>query len=151
MKKTPAKIEKRPRGRPPEPVPADHAESIVAWISEGNTLRDWCRQNKIHYSTVYLWMEKDENFAQRIARARETGHDVIAEQCFDIADEVPPIDANGKTDAGYVAWQKNRIWTRTQLLAKWNPKKYGDKVGVEHSGGMSLVVATGIPDAEKGD
>lgn len=138
----------RGRGRPPEPVPAQHAESIIEWISEGNTLREWCRQNKIHYSTVYLWMEKDQNFANRIARARETGHDVIAEQCFAIADEMPPMDANGKTDPGFVSWQKNRIWTRTQLLAKWNPKKYGDKVGVEHSGGLNLTVATGVPDTE---
>ena len=26
----------------------------------------------------------------------------------------------------FVSWQKNRIWTRTQLLAKWDRKKYGD-------------------------
>ena len=91
-------------------------------------------------------MAKDQEFAGNVARARDTGHDVIAEECMQIADELPPMDANGRTDAGFVAWQKNRIWTRTQLLAKWNPKKYGDKVNMEHSGAMSLVVATGIPD-----
>lgn len=91
-------------------------------------------------------MAQDEDFAQRIARAREVGHDIISEDCLNIADEPPPSDATGKTDSGYVAWQKNRIWTRTQLLAKWNPKKYGDRSAVEHSGSMSLVVATGVSD-----
>ena len=27
---------------------------------------------------------------------------------------------------------------RLKLLAKWNPKKYGDKVGIEHSGSVAL-------------
>ena len=35
---------------------------------------------------------------------------------------------------------KLRIHTRLQLLAKWNPKKYGEKLALEHSG----KVATGL-------
>lgn len=131
-------------GRPPEPVPQDKADEIIAWISAGKTLREWCRQEgNPSFGTVYAWMEKDENFAERFARAREIGHDVIAEQCFEIADEMPPTNDEGKTDSGYVAWQKNRIWTRTQLLAKWNPKKYGDKVDLT-SGGKAVGLAINI-------
>jgi hypothetical protein len=33
-----------------------------------------------------------------------------------------------------VANRKLRIYTRLQLLAKWNPKRYGDRVEVEHQG-----------------
>lgn len=121
-------------------------DSIINWISEGKTLREWCRQNRINFQRVYEWLERDEEFAGRFARARETGHDVIAEECFQIADEQPPADANGKTDAGYVAWQKNRIWTRTQLLAKWNPKKYGDKIDLNHSGKVGLSITIDLGD-----
>jgi hypothetical protein len=31
------------------------------------------------------------------------------------------------------------------LLAKWNPKKYGDKQTLNHEGGVQLNVVTGIP------
>lgn len=127
-------------------MPQDKADAIVAWISAGKTLRDWCVTHDVGYRTVYDWMEKDEEFAARIARARETGHDVIAEECLQIADEQPPSNMQGSTDSGYVAWQKNRIWTRTQLLAKWNPKKYGDKVDVTSAGekvGLSISIDLG--------
>jgi hypothetical protein len=131
---TAKKSELKKIGRPAEPVPADKAEEIIDWISQGKTLREWCRNNEIHYSTVYLWMGKDKEFAQRFAHARDIGHDVIADETFDIIDSIPPSDANGKTDSGYVAWAKNRVELRLKLLAKWNPKKYGDKMINEHTG-----------------
>ena len=43
--------------------------------------------------------------------------------------------------------QKNRVETRMKMLAKFNPKKYGDKLGVEAEGNISLTVQTGVPDA----
>lgn len=123
------------RGRPPQPVPQDKADSIVEWIATGKTLREWCRQkDNPAWTTVYAWLEKDQEFAERFARARVLGEQAISEQCLEIADEHPPSNDEGRTDAGYVAWQKNRIWTRTQLLAKWNPKKWGDKVDVTSDG-----------------
>lgn len=131
-------------GRPPEPVPQDKADSIVAWVSEGKTLRDWCRMHDVAFRTAYDWLEKDEEFAARFARAREAGHDAIADECLQIADEPPPNNMNGGTDSGYVAWQKNRIWTRTQLLAKWNPKKYGDRVEQHHTGSVGLSIAINL-------
>lgn len=138
-------------GRPPLPVPQDKADEIIEWISAGKTLRDYCRiDGNPAFNTVYGWLEKDEGFAERFARARETGHDVISEECLEIADEHPPTNDEGKTDAGYVAWQKNRIWTRTQLLAKWNPKRYGDKIDVTSKGdkvGLAINIDLGKEQA----
>lgn len=74
------------------------------------------------------------------------GEEVLFEQNMAIVDEMPPVDANGKTDSGFVAWQKNRIWARLEMLKRMNPKKYGDKVGVQHEGGVTLNVVTGVPD-----
>lgn len=124
-----------PRGRPKGSVkykPEDHMTKICDWLSDGKTLRDYCRQKGTpSFQIVYEWLEKDRVFSERFARSRETGHDVIAQECLQIADERPPVDDKGKTDSGYVSWQKNRIWTRTQLLSKWSPKKYGDQTGGE--------------------
>ena len=33
-------------------------------------------------------------------------------------------------DSAFVQWQKNRVELRLKLLAKWNPRKYGDKTFV---------------------
>ena len=114
-------------------------DEICDRISKGETLRAICRDKHMpSWVTVYSWISKCESFSLRIARARELGHDAIAEECFDISDEEPPRGADGKIDSGYVAWQKNRVWTRTQLLAKWAPKKYGEKTQLEHSGTLKL-------------
>lgn len=104
--------------RPKESVPQAMADEVVAWISEGKTLREFCRQEgKPSRQTIDNWKDKDSAFASRIARAREDGYDEIADYCLEIIDSA--------TDANL---GKARVWTRLQLLAKWNPRKYGDKV-----------------------
>jgi hypothetical protein len=128
-------------GRPPEAVPQDKAKAICEWISLGNTLRQWCRDNDIHYSTVYLWMEKDKDFAQRFAHARDVGHDAIADECLEIIDTEPEMaesfsqsGSSKHRDSAHIGWLKNRAEMRLKLLAKWNPKKYGDKTMTEVTG-----------------
>ena len=133
---------RRSVGRPQEPIPADKAESLIAWISEGRPLREWCRQpGNPAWRTVYEWMDKDAEFDARIARAREDGYDVIADQCMALADDQP-------LDQVYVAWRRLQVETRLKLLAKWNPKKYGDRQAVAHEGGVTLNVITGVPHAD---
>jgi hypothetical protein len=93
-------------------------------------------------------MEKDKEFFQRFAHARETGHDAIADECLEIidteaeiAESVSRSGSSTHRDSAHVAWMKNRVEMRLKLLAKWNPKKYGDKVGIEHSGSVALDAA----------
>ncbi len=113
-------------GRPVESVPTDIADKVIAWISNGNTLRAFSRQRGVpSYATLYNWAKKDDDFAQRLARARESGEDAIAEECVEIADSA--------TDANLA---KMRIWTRLELLKCWNPRKYGAKI--EHSGEVGI-------------
>lgn len=138
------------RGRPVEAVPQDKVEEIIKWISSGKTLREYCRgEGNPHWNTVYDWLEKDEEFAGRFARARDMGHDAIAEDTLDIIDTFPmekTSENSSSLDSAHVAWLKNRVEQRMKLLAKWNPKKYGDKVGIEHQGGVSISVVTGVPE-----
>lgn len=138
-KKDKPKAASRPIGRPPEPVPQDKADQIIAWISDGKTLRDYCRQEGAPgFNTVYDWLEKDKEFAVRFARARDTGHDVIAEECLSIADDSSEdieFTQNGpRPNSEFIQRSKLRIETRLKLLSKWNPKKYGDKISTELTG-----------------
>ena len=119
--------------------PQDYIPEICDWIAAGKTLREYCRQEgKPSYGLVYDWMERDEDFNSRFARARESGEDVIAQECLAIADDGTNdwneyFDKEGavlgwKLNGEHVQRSKLRVDTRLKLLSKWNPKKYGDKV-----------------------
>lgn len=100
-------------------------------------------------------MKVDADFAERFARAREEGADAIALDALAILDIEPEFaeswSENGGSrhrDSAHVSWLKNRFEGRLKLLSKWFPQKYGDKIGVEHQGGIALQVTSGVPDHE---
>jgi len=142
------------RGRPVEPVPAQHKQAILEWIQEGRPLRAYCRlTGSPNWRTVYDWLEKDAEFAALFARARDAGADAIAEEALEILDQVPERvdgEGGGRYDAAFVTWQRNRAEYRLKLLSKWNPKKYGEKLdlGVSGNAGLSIRVDLGDKDGE---
>lgn len=127
----------RGMGRPSTYTP-EIAAKICERIANGETLRAICRDEGMpHWTTVYAWIDADEAFSLRIAHARELGFDAIAEETLAILDEAPErceTQFGDKVDAGHVAWQKNRAEQRLKLLAKWSPKKYGDRTAMELTG-----------------
>lgn len=107
-------------------------------LANGIPLREICRQDNMpHWSNVYEWMAKDQNLSVAIARARELGQDAIAEDTLMLVDAPPERGPDGKIDQGYVQWRKLQVEQRLKLLAKWNPKRYGDRIHTEHSGKIS--------------
>ena len=115
------------------------ADAICERLSEGEPLRQICRDDAMPaWRTVYDWKDAHEDFAARIARAREAGHDAIASECLDIADETAfdtLIGENGdRPNTEWISRSKLRIETRLKLLAKWDPKRYGDKITQEVTG-----------------
>lgn len=115
-------------------------DEILARLSEGEPLRAILRSDPARFpskSVFYAWMAGDDDLKARFEQARLDGADAIAEETLAIVDQVPEriLTENGdKVDPGFVAWQKMRAEQRLKLLAKWFPQRYGDKVGVEHSG-----------------
>ena len=139
-------------GRPAETVDPKLVDDICAWIADGKTLRSFCRvTGSPAWRTVYGWLAKDMGFQARFAHAREMGQDAIAEDTLEIIDEFPMSTGGDhpRLDSTHVQYNKNRVEQRMKLLAKWNPKKYGDKVGVDHQGGVTLQVITGVPEADE--
>lgn len=108
----------------------EKADAIIECVSTGIPLAQAVKKVGMGLVTWYDWMKVHPELAERFARARASGHEIIATETLAIADEQPPLTERGGVDPGFVAWQKNRIWTRMQLLAKWDPKRYGDKVTI---------------------
>lgn len=135
----------RPGGVPAYVNKEDIKRQLVAWVSEGKTLRDFCRQDGMPgYNALYTWLAEDPVFEGLFARARVVGHDAIADECLALADKEPlevfDEAGNRRYDPASIAWKKNQIETRLKLLAKWNPKKYGDKTIVAGDADQPVVV-----------
>lgn len=61
-------------------------ESMCARLAEGESLSSICRDQKMPaWSTVHEWMDKDEEFAGQVMRAREAGYHKRAEAAVEEA------------------------------------------------------------------
>lgn len=127
--------------------PEDHYDDVIEWIAAGKTLREFCRQDgRPSAAIVYGWMQADNSFAERVARARDIGYDVIAEECLAVADD----DTRDWLDSSCVQRAKLRVETRQKLLACWNPNRYGNKVAVGGDAtGAPIRVLTSVERAHR--
>lgn len=121
---------KRKVGRPPldrQPIIA----TVVLRLSKGEPLAQICREEGMpDDTTIRKWMQDDAVINRAIAQAREAGFDQIAMDALLIADEARndyvETDEGPKLNAEAVMRSKLRVETRLKLLAKWDPKRYGE-------------------------
>lgn len=142
------------KGRPSD-YSDDLATRICDELAKGITLRRACRENEDfpHESTVRMWAAKDYNgFYTQYAKARDIGLDAMADDLFDIADDgsndtyKDEFD-NEKVNTDVIARSRLRVDTRKWYLSKMAPKRYGDKLGIDHSNSDGSLK----PDAEIDD
>lgn len=124
--------------------PSKYSANLIAEICErlsvGEPLAAICRDEKMPAArTVREWKEKREDVSAAIAQARDDGWDYLAADCLNIADDNGKdtritMDGNEITDHDVIQRSKLRVDTRLKLLAKWNPKKYGDKLDLTTDG-----------------
>lgn len=108
-------------------------EAICERLSKGEPLAQICRDEGMPaYRTVRDWEDVHDGVSAAIARAREAGEDALAADCLTIADDATGDFRMGErglmVDSDHIQRSKLRIDTRLKLLAKWNPRKWGDRV-----------------------
>lgn len=119
-------------GRPSLYTP-ELVESIAERLAAGEPMAQICRDDGMpHPSTVRDWMNERADVSRVIARAREDGFDAIALDAlkiadFGLADTTIDADGNETTNNEVIQRSKLRVETRLKLLAKWDPKRYGDR------------------------
>lgn len=124
--------------------------AICERVSEGEPLAAICREEGMPpLRTVYNWMRDIEGVEAQFARARVAGYDMIAQDALRIADDGSSdtyTDANGfeRTNNEVVQRSKLRVETRLKLLAKWDPKRYGERM--THAGDPDAPLQVSTPD-----
>lgn len=114
-------VEKSRGGRPSTFNP-DVADTICQELMAGRSLKAVCQgEGMPGTSTVYEWLSRDAEFADSYARAREVQADVLADEIVHIADTEPDAQK-----------ARNRIDARKWLASKLRPKKYADRVELDH-------------------
>lgn len=109
------------------------ADKIIERLSKGEPLASICRDDGMPATrTVSDWCAAHPAFGADFVRARDTGFDAIAAECLDIADEVSrdtvTTEQGERPNTEWISRSKLRVETRLRLLAKWDPRRYGDKM-----------------------
>lgn len=124
-------------------------EALCAYLAQGGMMLLFAKRVGLNRGTLSSWCTKDPEWKTAVAKAREQGVDALAEEALAMAtdplmveDIYERYDNDGnllskdvkKGDAVYA--RKLAVSTRLDLLKKWAPEKYGDKV--EAKTGSSL-------------
>lgn len=111
-------------------------DAILARLSKGEPLAQICRDEGMPDPSSWRdWCASDEALAIAYARARDDGFDAIATESLEIVDAPPErymTEQGERIDAASVAWAKSRAEQRLKLLAKWDPKRYGERQTTVH-------------------
>lgn len=136
-------------GRPSTYTPEIAAE-ICRRLAAGESLRAICSDQDGVFpaeSTVRLWATDDvQGFAAQYARARDVGLDCKADELLAVAStpvvatkEVSkPLTGTEITTGDAVDRSKLHVDALKWYLSKLAPKRYGDKIAIEHSGNVSI-------------
>lgn len=115
-------------------------DSVLGEIAGGKSLVKVCEMPGMPNRTSFLRRVAEDKVLQaRYAAAMEARADKYAEETIDIADDGSndtylDEEGNKRTDYDVVARSKLRIAARQWYAAKIAPKKYGEKVDLNHGG-----------------
>ena len=139
-------------GGPPSDYSQETVDAICERIAGGESLRSICKDDAMpSMATVCKWLNLHKEFAEQYARAREVQADTLFDEIQDIADDATnDYMERMEGDEKAASWQFNgehvqrsklRVEARKWMAGKLRPKKYGDKLELEHSGGVTLASA----------
>lgn len=132
-------------------------DKICDFLAQGYSLKSICEHDDMPgLTTVFKWLRTSPEFANSYAQAREAQADTLADEIQDIVDDgrndwVERMDERtGRTrivlNEEAIARSRLRMDARKWIASKLKPKKYGERVEVEHAGSVKHV--TQLTDEE---
>ncbi|WP_158228577.1 terminase small subunit protein [Sinorhizobium fredii] len=120
-------------------------DSILDKLSTGKSLREICSAEGMpSESLVRKWVMQDEDFGAQYARAREAGMEALGDEILQIADSqegdvLKTEDGREVVNHDAIQRARLRVDTRKWLMSKIAPKKYGDRLDLNHSGSIGTL------------
>jgi len=113
----------------------DIADEICKRMANGETLRKIVLDDHMPVSSaIYRWLDTNQIFKEQYTQARIKQADYYAEMIVD--------EAFNSHDAAIGRLRMDALkWAASKIA----PKKYGDKVEVEQTGGTALTVSFALP------
>ena len=110
-------------------------DKICEDIVNGSALRNAIKSADISFETFYRWIDEDESKSKQYTRATELRAETMAEELLSIADAGENdviVNEEGVPVTNHHVIQRDRLRVdaRKFLMAKMQPKKYGDKIDV---------------------
>lgn len=124
------------------------ALQICSRMAEGESVRSICRDEEMPcLATIFNWLRQQPTFVEHYTRAREVREETIFEENLEISDDGTNdwMERRSEAEKGAgvnTGWTVNgehiqrsrlRVDTRKWMLARMNPKKYGEKQTLEHT------------------
>lgn len=115
---------------------AEKAQRIVDEIADtGRSLRSVCAEIEVKPSTFLRWVSEDEGLAEQYTRAMQVRADTHFSEIVEISDkqEIGTVETAKEwgteiKTADMVEHRRLRIDARKWVIARMNPRKYGDKL-----------------------
>lgn len=114
-------------------IPSETLDEVFRQLAEGKTLIEICAKKGMpSKATIYRMVEESQQLRDEYARARTRQADTFAEMI--VAESRMATDGQlGRLRMDALKWAASKI----------APKKYGEKVEVEHGGEVDIVVKIG--------
>ena len=150
----PGVIADLPRDEDGRVYPCDElVDAACAYIANGGTLSRFATAVGTYRQLLLKWLRKKPEWKAKYAAAKDEQVDAMAEDAVTIASEPVMVedvfesyDGNGnlirrdikRSDATYA--RKLAVATRTDIIKKWAPEKYGEKIEVKTDSTMAAKI-----------
>jgi hypothetical protein len=124
------------------------ADIICERIADGESLKAICEDPAMpSKATVFKWLSEQPTFSDKYALAREAQSDALFDDILSIADD-GRNDWMQKNFGEETRWVENgeairrsqlRIDARKWMASKLKPKKYGERLDLNHSGSIASI------------
>jgi hypothetical protein len=129
-------------GRPSKYTP-ELADRICAELSRGRSLNSVCKADDVpSIETIFRWIGNNSDFRNKYEKAKAESADFLVEEMLDIADDgrndwMETFDNEGnsagwKLNGEHVQRSRLRVDVRKWAASKLKPKKYGERLDMNH-------------------
>lgn len=115
-------------------------EIIFTEMTKGKSLRQILDKDDTLPSRrlFYEWIAKDQKLSNHYAQLAELRADIIFDEILEIADDTTNdsvyTESGKKANSEWIRRSRLRVDARKWILAKMNPKKFGDKTDITTNG-----------------